>query len=256
MAYVKHHKAIGIALVVALVADIGLLEAAEYPPTNATEQQLLREDQERDTVIRDLQRRVEELERQSQTGGRRPPATATPTPPPKPPQEAVRPQEEAPRAAPGQFEVDEYAAERALERTLAAEARQTVGLRANRRLWPLTAQVVCVAMLNAETLRGQVLYTAEDFEENSEEEDSPVKFVPCMDESELIGAFWEVARHYDAVVTFKEYPHTDPPERAEELFTIIADAMEFVDHNTYDLARLEEERRLAARRAARGITEE
>jgi len=36
----------------------------------------------------------------------------------------------------------------------------------------------------------------------------------------------------------------------------IADAMQFVDHNTYALARLEEERRLAARRAARGIVEE
>jgi len=36
----------------------------------------------------------------------------------------------------------------------------------------------------------------------------------------------------------------------------IADAMQFVDHNTYALARLEEERRLAARRAASGIVEE
>ena len=30
----------------------------------------------------------------------------------------------------------------------------------------------------------------------------------------------------DAVITFKEYPHTDPPERAVELFRIIADAIE------------------------------
>ncbi|MEM7130715.1 MAG: M81 family metallopeptidase [Chloroflexota bacterium] len=30
----------------------------------------------------------------------------------------------------------------------------------------------------------------------------------------------------DAVITFKEYPHIDPPERAEELFGIIANAME------------------------------
>ena len=29
----------------------------------------------------------------------------------------------------------------------------------------------------------------------------------------------------DAVITYKEYPHTDPPERAVELFTIIADAV-------------------------------
>ena len=36
----------------------------------------------------------------------------------------------------------------------------------------------------------------------------------------------------------------------------IADAMQFVDHNTYDLARLEEERRLAAKRTAQGIADE
>jgi thymidylate synthase ThyX len=36
---------------------------------------------------------------------------------------------------------------------------------------------------------------------------------------------------------------------------VIADAMQFVDHNDYDLARLEEERRLAAKRAARGSVE-
>lgn len=32
--------------------------------------------------------------------------------------------------------------------------------------------------------------------------------------------------HADVVITFKEYPHVDPPERAEELFTIIADSIE------------------------------
>jgi len=44
--------------------------------------------------------------------------------------------------------------------------------------------------------------------------------------------------------------------REEAGHRTIADAMQFVDHNTYDLARLEEERRLAARRAARGIEDE
>ncbi len=44
--------------------------------------------------------------------------------------------------------------------------------------------------------------------------------------------------------------------RDEAGHRIIADAMQFVDHNTYDLARLEEERRLAAKRAAQGIADE
>lgn len=68
-------------------------------------------------------------------------------------------------------------------------------------LWPLTAQVVCIAMLNAESLRGQVLFTAEDYDA-SENEAGPVEFVPCVDEVELLTAFWDVAKHYEGVVTF------------------------------------------------------
>src|SRR5947209_2895707 len=68
-------------------------------------------------------------------------------------------------------------------------------------LWPFTAQVVCIAMLNAETSRGQVLFTAEDYQEE-EEEEGLVEFVPCMDEAELLTAFWDVAKHYEHIVTF------------------------------------------------------
>jgi DNA polymerase elongation subunit (family B) len=68
-------------------------------------------------------------------------------------------------------------------------------------LWPFTGHVVCVAMLNAESCRGQVLFLADDFEA-SECEAGPVEFVPCMDEAELLVAFWDVARHYDSIVTF------------------------------------------------------
>ena len=68
-------------------------------------------------------------------------------------------------------------------------------------LWPLTARVVCIAMLNVETQRGQVLFTADDYEESAVE-DGPVEFVPCVDEVELLTAFWDVAKHYDGIVTF------------------------------------------------------
>lgn len=68
-------------------------------------------------------------------------------------------------------------------------------------LWPFTAKVVCIAMLNAETSRGQVLFTAADHEPDTEEA-GPVEFVPCLDEVELLTAFWDVARHYETVVTF------------------------------------------------------
>jgi len=68
-------------------------------------------------------------------------------------------------------------------------------------LWPFTAQVVCIAMLNAETSRGQVLFTADDYEDDGSDA-GPVEFVPCMDEVELLTAFWDVAKHYEHIVTF------------------------------------------------------
>src|SRR5229473_3881363 len=68
-------------------------------------------------------------------------------------------------------------------------------------LWPFTAQVICIAMLNADTSRGKVLFTADDHEPEVAEA-GPVEFVPCLDEAELLAAFWDVARHYDTIVTF------------------------------------------------------
>jgi DNA polymerase elongation subunit (family B) len=68
-------------------------------------------------------------------------------------------------------------------------------------LWPLTGQVVCIGMLNAETLRGQALFIADDYHDDGAEA-GPVEFVPCADEVELLTAFWDVARHYDQVITF------------------------------------------------------
>jgi len=68
-------------------------------------------------------------------------------------------------------------------------------------LWPLTSQVVCIAMLNADSQRGQVLFLADDYEEDAAES-GPVEFVPFADEAELITAFWDVAKHYESIVTF------------------------------------------------------
>lgn len=70
-------------------------------------------------------------------------------------------------------------------------------------LWPLTARVVCIGMLNAESQRGQVLFLGEDFEDaGAEAAPGPVTYVPCMDEADLLAAFWDVARRYDGIVTF------------------------------------------------------
>ena len=68
-------------------------------------------------------------------------------------------------------------------------------------LYPFTARVVCIAMLNAESQRGQVLFIADDYEENTADA-GPVEFVPCVDEPELLAGFWDVAKKYDQIVTF------------------------------------------------------
>ena len=68
-------------------------------------------------------------------------------------------------------------------------------------LWPFTGQIVCIAMLNAETARGKVLFLAEEPETNSSRAGT-VEFMACADESDLLMEFWEVALHYDSIVTF------------------------------------------------------
>ena len=47
-------------------------------------------------------------------------------------------------------------------------------------LWPFTAQVICIAMVNAETSRGKVLFVAEDYEEPAGEPGA-VEFMACAD---------------------------------------------------------------------------
>lgn len=82
-----------------------------------------------------------------------------------------------------------------------ARATRQAELQQQLNLYPLTSQVVCIAMLNADTSRGQVLFTAEDYVSPADDA-GPVEFVACMDEIELLTAFWDVARHYESIVTF------------------------------------------------------
>ncbi len=82
-----------------------------------------------------------------------------------------------------------------------ARAARRTEIDQQRSLWPLTGQVICIAMLNAESARGQVLYTADEHEESAGEGGS-VEFVTCVDEAELLAAFWDVAKRYDTIVTF------------------------------------------------------
>ena len=68
-------------------------------------------------------------------------------------------------------------------------------------LWPFTAEIVCIAMLNATTEKGQVLFVAEDFEDDRAGTPD-VSFVPFPDEHDLLIGFWETVKHYDSIITF------------------------------------------------------
>jgi 3'-5' exonuclease len=68
-------------------------------------------------------------------------------------------------------------------------------------LWPLTARVVCVAMLNLDSRRGQVLYQLGPGATEGAGGD-PVRYVPCPDEAAVLNAFWRAATRFDRVVTF------------------------------------------------------
>jgi DNA polymerase elongation subunit (family B) len=67
-------------------------------------------------------------------------------------------------------------------------------------LWPFTAQVVCIAMVNADSGRGQVLFSTAQPENQAEA--GPVQFRSVANEAALLTAFWDIARHYHAIVTF------------------------------------------------------
>ncbi len=82
-----------------------------------------------------------------------------------------------------------------------ARAARRLEIRQQCSLWPLTAQVVCIGMLNADTRRGKVLFLAEDATAEADP-DGLIEFMPQMDEAELLAAFWDLARRYEQIITF------------------------------------------------------
>lgn len=112
----------------AAAALAGLVMVAPTPAAAQDASQLQRQIEQRDAVIRDLIRRIEALERRdmppaSQPAASRPAASQPVVAPAAPPPDAKpepSPEAEVAKPAPGAIEVDEMAAERALERTLVA----------------------------------------------------------------------------------------------------------------------------------------
>ena len=66
------------------------------------------------------------------------------------------------------------------------KARKRVEISQQFSLWPFTAQVVCIAMINADSGKGQVLYQSDDFDEDALEEADTASQVVAL-EREVIG---------------------------------------------------------------------
>ena len=67
-------------------------------------------------------------------------------------------------------------------------------------LYPLTAQIIAIGMLNPETNAGKVFYQA-DVSEQFSSDDGKVEFV-SGDEQQVLKLFWESVQHYDQFITF------------------------------------------------------
>jgi DNA polymerase elongation subunit (family B) len=67
-------------------------------------------------------------------------------------------------------------------------------------LYPLTAQVLAIGMLNPETRAGRVLYQS-NVKESYASADGKIEFL-SGDESFLLKTFWEDVKRYDRIVTF------------------------------------------------------
>ncbi|MGA2623245.1 MAG: ribonuclease H-like domain-containing protein [Bacteroidota bacterium] len=67
-------------------------------------------------------------------------------------------------------------------------------------LYPLTAQIIAIGMLNPETNAGKVFYQA-DVSEQFSSDDGKVEFV-SGDEQQVLKLFWESVQRYDQFITF------------------------------------------------------
>jgi DNA polymerase elongation subunit (family B) len=67
-------------------------------------------------------------------------------------------------------------------------------------LYPTTAQIIAIGMLNPDTNHGKVVFQAEE-RIDTFSEDEQVHFVSCSEE-EILGQFWNDVTKYDQFVTF------------------------------------------------------
>lgn len=68
-------------------------------------------------------------------------------------------------------------------------------------LYPYTAEVACIGMLNVDSIKGEVLISAPVGTENWASKDGHIQFTPC-DERGLLEIFWKRIEKYNQLITF------------------------------------------------------
>jgi hypothetical protein len=69
-------------------------------------------------------------------------------------------------------------------------------------LWPLTARVVAIALLNVESGNGISLYVAEQESETEKKDGDKTYLYIGGDEKKIVEKFWEYITHFDDFITF------------------------------------------------------
>jgi len=99
-------------------------------------------------------------------------------------------------------ELDEYSQELLTKRfnKRAQSPEEAEQLKETLAFYPVTAQVVAIAMLNADTGKGMVLFQQK--EKSAAFEEQEAKFETFGNEAALLNKFWEVSASYNEYVTF------------------------------------------------------
>ncbi|MFH1621562.1 MAG: ribonuclease H-like domain-containing protein [Candidatus Omnitrophota bacterium] len=95
--------------------------------------------------------------------------------------------------------LDEITKELLLKYAETAEKEQEV--KESLSFYPLTAQVVSIGMIEADSEKSFILYQNLDKDSKALKENQ-VDFIPFLNEKELLGAFWKKLQEYQQIVTF------------------------------------------------------
>jgi 3'-5' exonuclease len=68
-------------------------------------------------------------------------------------------------------------------------------------LYPYTAEIVCIGMLNVDSMQGKVLVSAPEGTERWQNDEGNVEYIPG-DEKDLLHGFWSTVQKYEQLISY------------------------------------------------------